>query len=197
MSPFYYAVNIFNFLFVSLITISFKVFFLHLSCLRSLFVYLHFLIISCLSLVPSLFRFSFYISVLFCCPYFIIFSLSFPNARRSLNFLSSPTFFPSMSLFLPSMFLLCHHCLDFLSKFPFHCAVTTFKFFSYFLNHRCFENILPTFIPFVVFVSLYLSIIFCLALVPSLSKFSFYISIVVCCPYFVIFPFTSLMAMAF
>ena len=103
-----------------------------------------------------------------------------------------------MALFLPSTFLLCHQYLDFLSKFPFQFAVATFKFFSYFLNHGCFENVLPTFIPFVVFICLPLLFIYFLSFLSALtSKFSFYISILVCCPYFAIFSFMSLKLLAF
>ena len=88
--PFSWPWLFYLFFLISLISVVFKIFSLLLSLWLSLYHGLYFLIIS-LSLVLSLFRFSFYI----CCSSLSLFHhffLRFPNTRRFSNLLSMSTF---------------------------------------------------------------------------------------------------------
>ena len=153
------------------------------------------LIISCLSLVPSLFSFCAYISFGLLSVY-LKFSLYFPKTPRSLDFLSTPAFIPfavfknNVLSFLTDLVL-----KIFFLRLRFPSLSLRFNFSLSFPDPPHFLRFLsmPTFIPFAVFFR----IIPGASLVPSLFRFSFCISLIVGCPYVLIVSYFSLMPIAF
>jgi len=141
-----------------------------------------------LSLAPSHFRYYFYLSVLVCCSHFLFFPFIslLPLFCRSffcllfslcclLKIISSLAFLPH---FLDFSFYICFNLLSlFLILFP------------YFLKNSHFKNFLSTAIPLTVCICLPFFSVFVL----SLFRFSYYICLLVCCHYFLIFCFNSLM----
>ena len=139
----------FNFFLISLIYLSFYLY--PICCFNSF-------IISCLSLVPSLLKFSFYVCIFICYLYCLNLSSLNPLAFKMLLLcllLSS-----LLSLFLV---LACLSCTSLFFKF---------SFYAYFRQ-----------VPYPYFL-----IVSCLSRTPSLWKFTLYIHVyLVCCPYSLIF----------
>ena len=98
----------------------------------------NFLIIFCLSLVMSRFKFSFYMSWSWLSLYFN-FSLYFPNPPRFVIFFFYACFYFLLLFFFKLfVFLQCPCYLNFLSTSPFQFTVIILNFFRYFLNPQCF-----------------------------------------------------------
>ena len=159
------------------------------------FTVLSFLVISCLSLVPSLFKFCASISFCLLSVYFK-FSLYSSKTPRSFNFLSTPAFIP-FAVFK-------NYFLSFLTDLVLKIFFLRLRFrslslrFSFSLSFpdppRCLHFLsMPTFIPFAVFFRIIPGV----SVVPSLFKFSFCISVIAGCPYVLIFSFFSLIPLTF
>lgn len=149
------------------------------------FTVLSFLVISCLSLVPSLFKFCASISFCLLSVYFK-FSLYFSKTPRSFNFLSTPAFIPFAVFKNYFLSFLTDLVLKiFFLRLRFRSLSLRFSFSLSFPDPPHFLHFLsmPTFIPFAGFFR----IIPGASLVPSLLQFSFYRSVSVHGPYFVIF----------